>query len=72
MTGIRGTITGPYFETYVISEVIKYIKTTGLGIRLSYYRTRSGMEIDLILEQGRKVWAIEIKSREQVDRKSVV
>lgn len=66
MTGIRGTITGSCFETYVVSEVIKYIKTTGLDIRLSYYRTRSGMEIDLILERGSKVWAIEIKSREQV------
>ncbi|NOY58860.1 MAG: ATP-binding protein [Calditrichaeota bacterium] len=66
MTGIREIITGPCFETYVISEVIKYVKTTGLDIRLSYYRTRSGMEIDLILERGRTVWAIEIKSREQV------
>ena len=66
MTGIRETVTGPCFETYVISEIIKYVKTTGLDIRLSYYRTRSGMEVDLVLEQNRKVWAIEIKSREHV------
>ena len=66
MTGLQGTITGECFETLVVSEIIKYIKTAGISARLGYYRTRSGMQMDLILEYNGKICGLEIKSRERI------
>ena len=33
-----------------------------------HYRTRHGAEIDFVLESGREIWAIEVKSAQRVSR----
>ena len=33
-----------------------------------HFRTRSGAEVDYILEVGRELWAIEVKAARRVDR----
>lgn len=60
---------GQLFENYVASEIIKYIRTNRLDIQLYFYRTRSGMEIDFILETHQGILAIEVKNRELVSAK---
>ena len=55
---------GQLFENYIASELMKFIRTHGLDTRMTFYRTRSGMEIDFILESDDKILAIEVKSRE--------
>lgn len=54
---------GPFFETYVISEIIKSYANSGLDTRgrLCYYRDSSGKEIDLIILENGKAYPIEIK-----------
>ena len=46
---LAGTRTGPIFETLVVTEAMKWVSTSGLAADLFFYRTRSGMEVDLSL-----------------------
>ena len=69
LSGFDGPVTGELFETYVICEVAKYIRTLGLQVEMSFYRTHSGMEVDLILETSGGIIAIEIKNRDSYMKK---
>ncbi|MFH0879623.1 MAG: ATP-binding protein [Lentisphaerota bacterium] len=66
LTGQSGVVSGELFETWVISDIIKYIRSRDLKVTPSYYRTRSGMEIDLVLEMEGKVFGLEVKMAEKV------
>jgi predicted AAA+ superfamily ATPase len=69
LSGFDGPVTGELFETYVICEIAKYIRTLGLKVEMSFYRTHSGMEVDLILETPRGILALEIKNRDSYQKK---
>lgn len=53
---------GAIFETWVVSEICKGLSHNGLYPRLFHYREARGPEIDLLIDQGRNLAAIEIKS----------
>lgn len=53
---------GALFETWVVSEVAKAYLHRGRRPRLSFYRDRSGLEIDLVVEKGADLLLVEIKS----------
>ena len=53
---------GPIFETWVVSEIAKQRTHQGLTRGLSFYRDRSGTEVDLIIEHPERVSLIEAKS----------
>jgi len=53
---------GPLFETWVVSELLKARFNQGKTSNLSFWRDRSGHEIDVLLEGGGKVSPVEIKS----------
>ena len=63
----NGAMNGAFFETYVISEIIKSYANSGLDYRyfVSYYRGKdSGKrenEIDLIIEENGVLYPVEIK-----------
>lgn len=57
----NGAMNGAFFETYVISEIIKSFYNAGLSPNLYYYRDIDKKEIDLIIEKGDKLYPIEIK-----------
>ncbi len=59
--------TGDLFETFVVCELSKWIKSSASDLRLYYYRTRSGLEADLLIESGHGLIGAEIKSRAVVD-----
>lgn len=54
------------FETLVVTEVYKWVETTERPVDLSFYRTRSGMEVDLLVTTPHGVWGIEAKAAAQV------
>jgi hypothetical protein len=64
LSGNWGPSTGPLFETWVVSEAVKLIRSLALEAEPSFYRTRSGMEIDLVLETPAGLFGIEIKGRD--------
>lgn len=59
----RHTLAGAFFETFVITEILKSWRHNGLEPRLSYYRqAKTGAEIDLLIHFEGKYYPIEIKS----------
>jgi uncharacterized protein len=52
---------GMLFEHLVVNQVLASAKARDIPIKASYFRTRGGYEVDLILEVGGKTYAIEIK-----------
>lgn len=58
---------GHAFEHFVIQELIAYLNYTESSEKLSYWRTYTGIEVDVILGEAKV--AIEIKSAEEVKPK---
>lgn len=54
---------GAFFETYVVSEIVKSIRNAGKRIEytLYYYRDRDQKEVDLIYVKDQTIYPIEIK-----------
>ena len=58
----NGAMAGAFFETFVISEIIKSYYNKGvLDLPLYFYRDKDMKEIDLIIEDGGLLHPIEIK-----------
>ena len=58
----NGAMAGAFFETFVITEVMKgYCNQGILDLPLYFYRDRDGNEIDLLIEDGGVLYPIEIK-----------
>ncbi len=57
-----GELTGALFETLVVSEIHKWNSTMALDLGLFFYRTRSGMELDLLVETAGGILGFEIKA----------
>jgi len=55
---------GHSFEHFIIQEIIAYLGYSGSSEKISYWRTSSGYEVDVIVGTGRI--AIEIKSTDEV------
>ena len=68
-----GAMAGAFFETFVISEIIKGYANKGvLNAPVYFYRDRDGNEIDLLIEDGGTLYPIEIKKHADPDRSDVV
>ena len=53
---------GAIFENLIISEIIKYTNALGLPANIYFWRDKSGLEVDVILEHSHKTIPMEIKS----------
>ncbi len=69
----NGAMSGAFFETFVISEILKSYSNSGIDYRycVSYYRGRdkkktSENEIDLIIEENGTLYPVEIKRSSRV------
>lgn len=56
-----GAMSGAFFETWVVSELVKNYYNSGKRPPFYYYRDKDGKEIDLIIEQNGTLYPIEIK-----------
>jgi len=59
---------GHLFETWAVSEMIKYRYNQALGSNLYFWRDHKGHEVDVIIEQANTLVPIEIKSGQTVAR----
>lgn len=66
LSGITGTITGEIFENYVVMEIFKWIQSNQSPCELYFYRTRSGLELDLLLKTPKGFIGVEIKSSQRI------
>lgn len=62
---------GDLFEAFIIQEVNRVNHYLELDYNLSFYSSKHGFEVDLILSRGREKVFIEIKSTERVDEVEV-
>ncbi len=56
-----GAMDGAFFETYVVTEIVKSYYNAGKPADLFYYRDIDKKEIDLLIVKGDKLYPIEIK-----------
>lgn len=57
----NGAMDGAFFETYVVTEIVKSYYNAGKQLNLYYYRDVDKKEVDLLIVQGDKLYPIEIK-----------
>lgn len=68
----KGTaVYGHLFESFIVQEIFRLNEYFQKDYRLSFYRTKHGTEIDLVLSKGRKTILVEIKSSFKIDPKEV-
>jgi predicted AAA+ superfamily ATPase len=53
---------GALFESWVVSEVLKWRLHRGLPQRMFHVRHAKGLEVDLVIEEGTRLTATEVKS----------
>ena len=58
---------GAFFETYVVSEILKSCYNAGIEPNIYYYRDSDKNEIDLVFVQGDKLYPAEIKKAKSPD-----
>lgn len=66
-----GAMSGAFFETFVITEIIKSYYHNGIHPTLYYYRDSNKVEIDLIIEENNKLYPIEIKKTSNPKKEDV-
>ena len=52
---------GRYFESYVVSEIIKNYDNKGIKLDITHFRCKEDEEIDLIIRKNNTLYPIEIK-----------
>ena len=60
-TLFAGAAAGAYFETFVVSELLKHYAFTSFTPNTFYYRDGNSKEIDLVLEMNGRLHPLEIK-----------
>ena len=69
----NGAMSGAFFESFVVSEIIKSYSNNGiLDIPLYFYRDRDGNEIDLLIEDNGILYPVEIKKHADPDKSDVL
>ncbi len=59
---------GGVFESMVISDLLKQQNNLGLSSNLYFWRDKSGLEVDCLVDQGTDLIPIEIKSGETINQ----
>ena len=58
----RHPLIGSLLETWVVGEVAKAFANRGVRARLHYWRDHRGREVHLVVDRGRDLLAVEVKS----------
>jgi len=66
-----GAMNGAFFETFVVTELLKSYKHNGLQPPFYYYRDSNQVEIDLLIIQNNTIYPIEIKRTATPDKKMI-
>ena len=67
----RGAMAGHVFETFVVGEIIKsYLNAGGDARNVHFYRDARQREIDLVIQEGRVLHPVEIKTSATVTREA--
>jgi hypothetical protein len=59
---LKGPMIGPLFETAVVSEWVKAFYHRGERPELYYWRSKTGIEVDIIVDRNGRLYPIEVKA----------
>jgi predicted AAA+ superfamily ATPase len=62
---------GSSFEGYVLEQIIHSSLLRGDGTEAFFFRTSDDYEVDLLLQRGRELVAIEVKSKLSVSKRDI-
>ncbi len=68
---LQSPFAGQFWENYVLLEYLKQSRARAKQPRVWFWRTRSGEEVDLIIEHAGRVMAIECKQKERPGEKDI-
>jgi predicted AAA+ superfamily ATPase len=72
MSGRREESGGEIYESLVVSEVVKWIRTAQRNAEVYFYRTRGGLELDMLIGlEGGRCLGMEIKGRRTIVPKDI-
>lgn len=60
---------GPVLESFVVQQLIAQGSWLDEELRFSHYRDKNRHEVDLVIEQGRKLWGVEVKKAASIQAK---
>lgn len=66
LCGFKGDASGQIYETMVVAEIHKWAKTAQRDVDVYFYRTRSGLELDVLMQTRNGIIGMEIKARASV------
>jgi predicted AAA+ superfamily ATPase len=66
---LRGPEAGKALEHYVFLELVGYKELNNLTYDINYWRTKSGLEVDFVLNRGK--FAIEVKLSTPVEKRDI-
>ncbi len=66
---MSGAMAGAYFETFVITEILKGFYNNGLEPPVYFYRDKDKIEIDLLIEDNGILYPVEIKMTSSPSKK---
>lgn len=58
---LRGNMGGALFEGLAVSEVVKAFANAGQRPAACFWRSHGGLEVDLLVQAGGRLWPIEVK-----------
>jgi len=67
----KGAMSGAFFETFLITEIIKSYLNKGVQPPIFYYRDKEQREIDLIIWKNGHLYPLEIKMTANPDKKQI-
>jgi predicted AAA+ superfamily ATPase len=67
----NGAMAGAFFETFVVTEILKSYYNEGIEPHMYFYRDKDGKEIDLIIENNGLLHPIEIKKTSDPKREDI-
>jgi predicted AAA+ superfamily ATPase len=60
---------GPLLESFVVQQLICQASWLEDDFRFSHYRDKDQIEVDLVIEQGKQLWGIEVKKAVSIQAK---
>jgi hypothetical protein len=60
---------GPLLESFVVQQLICQATWNDSEIKFSHYRDKDQVEVDLVIEQNREVWGVEVKKSASIRAK---
>lgn len=65
---LHSTEFGGLLESFVVQQLICQSGWVDSELRFSHYRDKDQKEVDLVIEQGRRVWGVEVKRSASIKR----